>query len=176
MYKKLFVSRLLRERDKFELLVNRVGFARRLTLKGVVGKWSVKDILAHILAYEQFMADRMDEISSGEVYLPSKTQNALDEFIEEYGYPDFGSPLLDVDGPNEWVVDKYRNVSLEDIITQELNAFASIVSLLESMSESTIEQHNLYDRIASNTYKHYREHIRDIRHWLAVNAANSKNS
>jgi hypothetical protein len=176
MYKKLFISRLLRERDKFELLVNRVGFVRRLTLKGVVGKWSVKDILAHILAYEQFMADRLEEISGGEVYLPSKTQNALDEFLEEYGYPDFGSPLLDVDGPNEWVVEKYRNVSLEDIITQELNAFASIVSLLESMSESTIEQHNLYDRIANNTYKHYREHIRDIRRWLAVNAANSKNS
>ena len=176
MYKKLFISRLLRERDKFEVLVNRVGFVRRLTLKGVVGKWSVKDILAHILAYEQFMADRMEELSRGEVYLPSKTQNALDEFLEEYGYPDFGSPLLDVDGPNEWVVEKYRNVSLEDIITQELNAFASIVSLLESMSETTIEQHNLYDRIANNTYKHYREHIRDIRRWLAVNAANSKNS
>jgi hypothetical protein len=176
MYKKLFLSRLLKERDKFELLVNRVGFARRLTLKGVVGKWSVKDILAHILTYEQFMADRMDEISGGEVYLPSKTQNALDEFLEEYGYPDFGSPLLAVDGTNEWVVEKYRNVSLEDVVTQELNAFASIVSLLESMSESMIEQHNLYDRIANNTYKHYREHIRDIRNWLAVNAANSKNS
>jgi hypothetical protein len=176
MYKKLFISRLLRERDKFELLVNRVGFARRLTLKGVVGKWSVKDILAHILTYEQFMADRMEELSRGEVYVPSKTQNALDEFLEEYGYPDFGSPLLDVDGPNEWVVEKYRNVSLEDIIIQELNAFASIVSLLDSMSETTIEQHNLYDRIANNTYKHYREHSRDIRRWLAVNAANSKNS
>jgi hypothetical protein len=176
MNKSLFLPRLLRERDKFELLVNRVGFARRLTLKGVVGKWSVKDILAHILSYEQFMADRMDEISRGETYLPSKTQNALDEFLDEYGYPDFDSPLLDGDHPNDWIVDKYRNVSLEDIVTQELNAFASIVSLLETMSESTIEQHNLYDRIASNTYKHYREHSRDIRSWLAVNAANSKNS
>ncbi len=176
MNKILFISRLLRERDKFELLVNRVGFARRLTLKGVVGKWSVKDILAHILTYEQFMADRMEEISRGEIYLPSKTQNALDEFLEEYGYPDFGSPLLDEESPNAWVIEKYRNVSLEDIVTQELNAFASIVSLLETMRESTIEQHNLYDRIATNTYKHYREHIRDIRRWLAVNAADSKNS
>lgn len=176
MNKKLFLSRLLWERDKFELLVNRVGYARRLTLKGVIGKWSVKDILAHILAYEQFIADRMQEISQGEVYVPCKTQNALDEFLEAYGYPDFGSPLLDDDEPNHWVVEKYRNVSFEDIVTQELNTFASIVSLLEGMNESTIEKHNLYDLIANNTSKHYREHIRNIRHWLAVNATNSRNS
>ena len=176
MNKKLFISRLLRERDKFEILVNRVGFTRRLTLKGVVGKWSVKDILAHILAYELYMADRMQEILQNETYIPAKTQTALDAFLEEFGYPDFGSPLLDDDTPNIWVVEKYRNVSLEDIVTQELNTFASIVELLEAMTEATIEQHNIYDRIANNTYKHYREHIRDIKRWLAMNAANSKNS
>ena len=176
MNKKLFISRLLRERDKFEILVNRIGFTRRLTLKGVVGKWSVKDILAHILAYEQYMADRMQEIAQNEPYIPAKTQTALDAFLDEFGYPDFGSPLLDDDVPNNWVVEKYRNVSLEDMVTQELSAFASIVALLETMTEETIEQHNIYERVANNTYKHYREHIRDIRRWLAVNAANSKNS
>ena len=176
MNKRLFISRLLRERDKFELLVNRVGFTRRLALKGVVGKWSVKDILAHILAYELYMADRMQEILQNEIYIPSKTQTALDAFLEEFGYPDFGSPLLDEDTPNIWVVERYRNVSLEDIVTQELNAFASIVELLEAMTEAIIEQHNIYDRVANNTYKHYREHIRDIKRWLAMNAANSNNS
>ena len=176
MNKRLFISRLIRERDKFELLVNRVGFTRRLTLKGVVGKWSVKDILAHVLAYELYMADRMQEILQNETYIPSKTQTALDAFLDEFGYPDFGSPLLDEDTPNAWVVEKYRNVSLEDIVTQELNAFASIVELLEAMTETTIEHHNIYDRVANNTYKHYREHIRDIKRWLAMNAANSKNS
>lgn len=176
MNKKLFLSRLLREREKLELLVNRVGFTRQLTLPGVLGKWSVKDVLAHLLAYEQYIADRMEEILHGERYLPSKTQNALDAFLEEFGYPDFGSPLLDDDGPNAWIVERYRNVSLEDVVTQENNVFASIVSFLEKMSEEMIEQHNIYDRVANNTYKHYREHIRDIRKWLAVQAANSRNS
>ena len=60
--KKLLIEKLLRERDKFELLLNRVGFTRRMTMKGVSGKWSIKDVLAHILSYEQFMADRMLEI------------------------------------------------------------------------------------------------------------------
>jgi hypothetical protein len=173
--KDVFLARLMRERDKFELLVNRIGFTRRMTLKGIVGKWSVKDILAHILAYEQYMADRLVEILQGEPYAPCRTQAALDAFLDEFGYPDFGSPLLDEEVPNVWVIEKYTNVSLEDVVTQEMNAFLSIVSSLERLPEDAINKHNLYERVANNTYKHYREHIRDIRHWLAVNAANSRN-
>jgi len=164
----------LRERDRFELLLNRVGFTRRMTMKGVSGKWSIKDILAHILSYEQYMADRMDEILHHEAYVPCKTQNALDAFADEFGYPDFGSPLLDDDAPNAWVVEKYKNVSLNDVVAQELQAFASIMSALESMTEETINKHNLSERIANNTYKHYREHIKDIRAWLKINAVNTK--
>jgi len=176
MNKVLFISRLMRERDKLELIVNRIGFSRQLTMPGVLGKWSIKDMLAHLLAYEQYIADRLEEILQGEDYVPCKTQTALDAFLDQFGYPDFGSPLLDDDGPNAWVVEKYRNVSLEDVVTQEINAFTAIVSFIEKLSEETMEKHNLYERVANNTYKHYREHIRDIKRWLAVNAANSKNS
>lgn len=176
MSKKLFIEKLLQERDKFELLLNRVGYTRKMTLNGVSGKWSIKDILAHILSYEQYMADRMHEILHQQVYIPSKTQTALDAFADEFGYPDFGSALLDDDVPNAWVVEKYKNVSLDDIVTQELQAFASIISGLEQMTEDMIIKHNLKERIANNTYKHYRDHIKDIRAWLKTNAVNSKKS
>jgi len=171
MSKKQFITRLLHERDKFELLLNRVGFTRRMTIKGVSGKWSIKDILAHILAYEQYIADRMQEILLDEPYTPCKTQTALDAFLDEFGYPDFGSPLLDDHGPNTWVVERYKNVSLEDVVAQETNAFSSIVSALENIPENLITQHNLFERIANNTYHHYREHIADIKHWVKANAA-----
>ena len=174
MTKKILIERLLRERDKFELLLNRVGYTRRMTLKGVSGKWSIKDILAHILSYEQYMADRMHEILHHEVYVPCKTQTALDAFLDQFGYPDFGSPLLDDDVPNAWVIEKYKNIALDDVVTQELQAFASIISALEQMPEEVIAKHNLNDRIANNTYKHYRDHIKDIRAWLKTNAVNSK--
>ena len=170
-HKEIFLARLLRERDKFELLLNRVGYARRMTLKGVTGKWSIKDMLAHILAYEQYIADRMNEILHGEEYAPCKTQNALDAFLDEYGYPDFGSPLLDDDAPNEWVTEKYKTVSLDDIVAQELQAFAAIVTSLEKMSEDMLNRHLLYDRIANNTYRHYREHSADIKRWLRSSTA-----
>lgn len=167
--KEAFLARLMHERDKFELLLNRVGYTRRMTLKGVAGKWSIKDVLAHILAYEQFIADRMHEILHGETYLPCKTQTALDAFLDQFGYPDFGSPLLDEESPREWVIERYRNVSLDDVIAQELQAFASIVSSLEKMPEETINRHNLYDRVVKHTYHLYRSHASEIKRWLRVN-------
>lgn len=174
--KDIFLARLLRERDKLELIVNRIGFTRQIAMPGVLGKWSIKDMLAHLLGYEQYIADRMVEILHGETYSPCQTQNALDAFLEHFGYPDFGSSLLDDEDPSTWVIEKYRNVSLEDVVTQEIQAFASIVAALEKMNEEIITSHNLYERVASNTYKHYRVHIRDIRRWMLVNAANSRNS
>jgi len=174
MTKKLFLEKLLQERDKFELLLNRVGYTRQMAMKGVSGKWSIKDVLAHILSYEQYMADRMHEILHHQVYIPCKTQTALDAFADEFDYPDFGSALLDDDVPNAWVVEKYKNVSLDDVVAQELQAFASIISGLEQMTEDMITKHNLKERIANHTYKHYRDHIKDIRAWLKTNAVNTK--
>jgi hypothetical protein len=174
MTKKNFIIRLLHERDKFELLLNRVGFKRLMTLKGISGKWSIKDVLAHILAYEQYIADRMEEIAHKVAYTPCKTQNALDAFLDEFGYPDFGSPLLDADAPNAWVVEKYKNIALDDIVAQEIQAFSAIFAALEKMPEEIINRHNLYDRIANNTYRHYREHAVDIKRWLKANSAQTK--
>ena len=167
--KEVFLARLMLEREKFELLMNRAGYAHRMTLKGVAGKWSIKDILAHILAYEQFLADRMHEILHNEPYTSCKTQTALDAFLDEFGYPDFGSPLLDNDVPTEWIVEKYHNVSLDDVVAQEIQAFASIVSAFEKMPEETISHHNLYNRVIKHTYEHYREHTHEIKHWLKKN-------
>lgn len=159
----------MHERDKFELLLNRVGYARRMTLKGVTGKWSIKDVLAHIWAYEQFLADRMHEIMNNQPYTPCKTQTALNVFLDEFGYPDFGSPLLDEATPSEWVIEKYRNVSLEELVAQEIEAFSSILTTLETMPEDLIARHNLYNRIIKHTYEHYREHMHEIRLWLKTN-------
>jgi hypothetical protein len=172
MPKKPFIEKLLHERDKFELLLNRIGFTRRMTMKGVTGNWSIKDILAHVWAYEQYIADRLNEITHDEIYAPCKTHNALEAFRDHFGYPDFGSPLLDDDTPNAWVYEKFRNVSLEEIVAQEVQAFTSIVSALEGMTDETLKRHNLYERVADNTYHHYREHLHDIKAWLKATAVN----
>ena len=167
MKKRRFIHHLLAERDKFERLLNQLGFARMTTMAGVAGQWSVKDIIAHIMAYEQYTADRMAEIIHGEAYIPAPTQAALDAFLEKFGYPDFGSALLNGDGPNAWIVEKYKNIPLEEIVAHEIQAFDAIVSGVETLTEAQLDQHHFFERVTDNTYEHYREHSRDIERWLA---------
>jgi hypothetical protein len=166
MRKRQFIKRLLAKRDEWEALINQVGFARLNTLPGVCGQWSVKDIVAHIMSYEQYIADRIAEIGHGEAYAPAQNQSQLDTFLARFGYPDFGSPLLNDDGPNAWIVEKYRNVPMEEVVAQEMNAFHAIVHSLEALSEGQILEHNLFERVAENSYEHYYEHARDIKRWL----------
>ncbi len=157
----------MRERDKFELLLNRAGFSRKLTMKGVSGALSIKDILAHIFAYEQYVADRLTSIIQNEEYLPCKTYKALTDFAYDHGYPDFGSQLISEDESNAWVDEKYKNVALEEIVAQELHAFSQIHAALEKMKEETLLKHNLYELIADHTYRHYQEHTKEINRWLS---------
>ncbi|HXF84282.1 MAG TPA: hypothetical protein VNK49_02750 [Anaerolineales bacterium] len=172
--KEIFLARLLRERDKFEWLINRAGSARRMTVKGISGKWSIKDILARILAYEQYLGDRMNELLHNEPYTPCTTQTALDAFLAEFGYPDFGSPLVDDDDLDTWIIEKYRNVALEDLIAQEIQAFDVILTAFEKMPEEMILRHNLYERIADHTYRHYRDHAVVIKRWLRIQSPQTR--
>lgn len=169
MKKRRYIHHLLAERDKFERLLNELGFSRLITTAGVTGQWSVKDIIAHIMSYEQYTADRMTEIIHGEIYLPANTHAELDMFLEKFGYPDFGSPILSGDGSNAWIVEKYKNISLEEVVAHEIQAFNAIISAIETMSEELLDRHHLFEQITNNTYTHYREHSRDIERWLAAN-------
>lgn len=166
MKKRSFLHHLLAERDKFEWLLNQLSFSRLTTTAGVVGQWSVKDIVAHIMSYEQYTADRMVEVIHGETYTPARTHAELDTFLEKFGYPDFGSPLLNHESSNAWVVEKYKNISLEEVVAHEIQAFNAIVTDLETLNEKQLDQHHFFEHITNNTYLHYREHSRDIERWL----------
>ena len=127
MEKTVFFERLQRERDKFEILLNRVGFTRQLTMKGVFGSLSIKDLLADVLSREQFIADRLSEIANGEPYAPSTSFTALENFQKRNGYPDYESNLLEKDKPNHLVVYKFKNIGMDDIVEQDQATYMSIV-------------------------------------------------
>ncbi len=174
MNKILFSERLQRERDKFELLLNRVGFTHQMTMKGVSGKLSVKDLLADILTREQFIADRMNEILHGEPYSPSMSHTLLENFHNENGYPDYESTLLEKDTPNHLVIYKHKNIGVDDIVEQELGAYENIVSMLQKLTLGQCLDHDLFHRIAEHTYKPYRRASIEINRWLNSIRSESK--
>lgn len=173
MNKITFLPRLQRERDKFENLLNRVGFTRQMTMKGVSGRLSVKDLLADILSREQFMADRLSEILHGEVYSPCASHSALDIFQNKFGYPDYESPLLEKENRNHGVTYKHINIGVDDIVEQELAAYGNIITALEKLTHDHCLDHDLFHRIAEHTYKPYHRTSMEINRWLKSIAAES---
>ncbi|MCE9645120.1 MAG: hypothetical protein K8S20_03895 [Chloroflexi bacterium] len=174
MNKVLFVERLQRERDKFEHLLNRVGFTRQMTMKGVFGSHSVKDLLADILTREQFIADRMNEIQHGETYAPSMSHTALENFHRKHGYPDYESTLLEKEIQNHLVIHKHRNIGVDDIVEQELAAYENILHMFEKFSLGQCLDNDLFHRIAEHTYKPWRRMSIEINRWLSSIASESK--
>jgi hypothetical protein len=162
MRKQRFLTRLQDERQDWELLINYVA-SSRMGIGCVAGTWAVRDILAHMVAQEQYLADRLAEIARGESFSVCQTQDEMDTFLEEYGYPDFESPLLNQDTANDWVVNKYKSVSNEDLVAQEVHAFDAIIESLSALSEYQLSEHDLFKLVAHYTYEHYNEHAADIR-------------
>lgn len=174
MNKTILLERLQRERDQFEQLLNRVGFARRLTMKGVSGHLTVKDLLADVLLHEQFLADRLSEILEGETYAPSSSFTALENFQNHYGYPDFESTLYEKDKPNLLVLDQYKNIEFDEIVSQELAVYANILDAFEKLTYHQCLDHDLFHRIAEHTYRPYRRVGSAIQRWLKKIASEPK--
>jgi hypothetical protein len=168
MNKITFLPRLQRERDKFEILLNQVGFTRQMTMAGVFGNLSIKDLLADILTREQFIADRLSEILHGETRsdAPCTSHTALDNFQKENGYPDYESPLCEKEKLNHLVIHKYKNIGLDDIVEQELAAYANIQSAMIKLTHEQCLDHDLFHRVAEQTYKPYRRTSMEINRWL----------
>jgi hypothetical protein len=162
MRKSRFLTRLQDERQEWELLINYVA-SSRMGIGCVAGTWAVRDILAHIVAQEQYLADRLAEIARGECFSVCHTQDELDTFLEEYGYPDFESPILQLDIANDWIVNRYKSVSSPDLVAQEIHAFDAIWEAVQALTGKQLSENNLYERIAHYTYEHYNEHAVDIR-------------
>jgi hypothetical protein len=165
---------LQRERDKFELLLNQVGFTRRMTMKGLSGNLSIKDLLADILSREQFVADRLNEILHDEKYSPCTSYSGLEDFQNSYGYPDYESSLLEKEKLDHLVIYKHRNIGLDEIVSQELAAYSNILSALEKLTQSQCLDHDIFHRIAEHTYKPYRRAGIEIRRWLKSIETESK--
>lgn len=174
MNKTILLSCLQNERDHFELLLNRVGFSRRLTLRGVSGALTVKDLLAEALSHEQFIADRLSEIHHGETYSPSASFSALDGFRSQFGCPDYESPLYEKGGHDLSVLDAYKNIEFDEIVSEELAVYGNIHELLKKLSHHQCLDHDLYHRVAEHTYRFYRRQSVLIERWLKQSASENK--
>lgn len=132
----------------------------QLTVPGVVGHWSVKDILVHIVVHEQRMIAWVSATLRGES--PCGPQ--------PYGLPE--EPLAVI---NDQIYQENRDRRWEDLISALAEVHAQSLALVQQAQESDLidpRRFNLeggeplWAAVAANTFEHYEEHARDIRRGL----------
>jgi len=128
----------------------------QMSIPGVEGVWSVKDVLAHISAWERSMQEYTHSLLQGQppaVPLP-----------------------WDVDRMNAGIYARFKDKPLGEVLEEFRQSYWDSIVLIESLSEDQLRHvypdtwplGPLWTGIADNMSGHYQEHRLDIQKWFTT--------
>lgn len=139
----------------------------RMEQPGVMDDWSVKDILAHVMAYDRWTAAQLDAVRAGREATPQ----------EAFGLdaPPPGADTVDLDTRNAALRDHYRDLSLADVIAGAEHAYTQLVTAIQSLDETQLadpaflgwsDELTTAQCIGIQTWEHYEAHEPALRAWV----------
>jgi uncharacterized damage-inducible protein DinB len=161
MTKARFLETMRARRREWEDAIAAVG-VERMTQPGFAGVWSVRDVVAHITAYERWMLEHMEAEQRGEKAAPSLLDDS------------------DLERRNLAAHERTRHVSLDEVMADARSVWEALVQVVERTPEEDLIEllrapgyvtHGwgrdtaLWEAIEGLTYGHYEEHLPDFRAW-----------
>jgi hypothetical protein len=130
----------------------------QMTITGVNGPWSVKDNLAHLTVWQDYLLSQLQGVQVG-------TRPA-----------EFMSGLNTEDEINERVYQENKDRPLAEVRGGFRASYRRVLAAVEATNAETLNSpipwstssNPLWPFIAGNTYEHYEEHGGNIRRWLAA--------
>lgn len=113
---------------------------------GVNPRWSAKDVLAHVIAWEHEGARAIGEMLDG-TYRPVEITREL------------------IDGFNERAVEERRGRTLEELLTEAAASHEAILRTLGRMPDEIDESGQPYQFARLVTVNHYEHHAGQIEEW-----------
>jgi len=156
-----------RDRAQFDALVARVGEAR-MTEPALEGGRSVKDVLAHVSAWEKIC---MALVRNNEpIQPPPPGETGPSE-------PSGAEGQRQTDAINDKVYQDNRDRPLADVVADAQRSYTDLVAMVEAMSQEQLEtplggpqfagkSPRVGELISGNSDDHYREHVAQIERWL----------
>ena len=134
-----------------ELKASYVGLAdAQMVEPGVVGDWSVKDILAHVTTWDE------------------EALKSLPMILEGRKPPKYSVLYGGIDAFNAQQSERKHGLPLADILRQSETTHGRLVSFLEGVAEEQFTRDTPFrHRLRLDTYSHYPLHARMIREWRA---------
>jgi uncharacterized protein (TIGR03083 family) len=127
-----------KEREALEALLETLT-PEQMTEPGVVGAWSVKDVLAHLIEWEQMVLGWHRARLRGETpELPAP------------GYKWNQTPEL-----NQMIYEKHRNRALDDVLAQFGDSHQEILSVIQALSSEELFTAGQYAWTKKNTLGTY---------------------
>src|SRR5690242_4756400 len=128
------------------------------------GGWSVKDLVAHIAAYDQWTAAQITAANAGRAATDRELYGVEDVPDDPQGW--------DEDRQNAAIRDRYADVSYPDALAFAEQSFNQLLSVLTTTPEDVLtrpgaqawtEGQAVIDLVPGETYRHYAEHLPALR-------------
>jgi hypothetical protein len=115
---------------------------------GVIGRWSVKDIIAHVTTWEEETLKHLPDMIRGERH---------QRYSVQYG---------GIDAFNALMTDRKKGFSLSEALRQQNEVHGKLVQYIESVPEEFLGSGTRFrHRLRMDTYNHYSKHATAIRLW-----------
>ena len=156
--KLIILERIQTEHRRLEGVIDALSY-EQMQANGVVGEWSVKDILAHLSAWEGFFLCWYETGLCGE--------------LPEIPAPGFG--WEEIDALNRHVYEEAHDRPLEEVLEDFRESYKRTLAAIELIPEDEMFKPGLYawlgegalaGYILANTAKHYRWAKKQVRRWL----------
>jgi hypothetical protein len=137
------------ERAWQDFVESYAGLSEELLLEpGVTGRWSVRDIIAHVTTWEEEALKHLPTIRKGATPL---------RYSIEYGGIDFF---------NAQTTEKKKELSLADVFRERDNVHQRLLAFLQQVPDQEFRSEKRFcRRLRLDTYGHYPKHSQAIRKW-----------
>ena len=151
MNKPELLASIRRDHRKLEELISPLSESQ-MTAPALDAGWSIKDVLAHISAWEGRCAGWLEAVARGET--PERPE------------------VNDVDGANARDYAAAQHQPLSNVLATSRDAHAAMIRSVEALSEADLADEKRFgwptwQMASSNSDEHYREHVEQIQSWLA---------
>jgi hypothetical protein len=161
------LASIRRERAQLDAVVARVGEAR-MTEPALEGGRSVKDVLAHVSAWEKICMALVR--NNQPIQPPPPGESGPSE-------PSGTEGQRQTDAINDKVYQDNRDRPLADVVADAQRSYTDLVAMVEAMSQEQLEtplggpqfagqSPRVGELIGGNSDGHYREHSEQIARWL----------
>lgn len=154
MEKATLLKALTETRAAWEVLLAQID-EEQMQQPGAAGKWSVKDVIAHVAWCESEIVP----VLRTHVMTPSDFWN------------------LSEDEGNEIAYQQNKDRPFYDIVNEERQAYTALLEVLQQLRDEDLNDPHYFKNmpkacrpwqlIAGNSFKHYEDHMPSLRDWLA---------